>query len=136
MIAVTHFIPAFEEVCDIQKELKCVSNKTRQLLNDWKVIANKQNAALTAVEQAADLTKVFKVINQEARRLTVTDIDPSRHPMKMKVTIAFQSDEMKHLNLGSKKTGTLIDFISVLPVIQQKQLQEKIFCLVCIKMEY
>ena len=59
----------------------------------------------TAVEQAADLAKVFKVINQEARRLTVTDIDPSRHPMKMKVTIAFQSDKMKHLNLGSKKTG-------------------------------
>ncbi len=40
--------------------------------------------------------------------------------MKMKVTIAFQSDEMKRLNLGSKKTGLLIDFISVLPVIATK----------------
>ena len=40
--------------------------------------------------------------------------------MKMKVTMAFQSDEIKHLNLGPKKTGSLIDFISVLPVIATK----------------
>ena len=87
------------------------------MLNDQKVIANKQ---WTAVEQAADLAKVFKVINNGARRHTITDIDPSRHPMKMKVTIAFQSDEMKCLNLNFKKTGSLIDFISVLPAIATK----------------
>jgi len=50
------------------------------MLNDWKVIANKQNAARTTVDLAADLAKVFKVINQEARRHTVTNIDPLRHP--------------------------------------------------------
>ena len=65
------------------------------MLTDQKVIANKQNAAQTGVEQAADLAKVFKVINKEARRHTVSDIDPSRHPMKFKVTLAFQNDEMK-----------------------------------------
>jgi len=43
----------------------------------------------------------------------INDIDPSWHPMKMKVTIAFKSDEMKRLILGSKKTGSLIDFISL-----------------------
>jgi hypothetical protein len=100
-------------------QLYSVTNE-HSMLNDQKVIANKQNAARTAVEQAAELAKVFKVINQEARRHSVTDIDPSRHPMKMKVTIAFQSDEMKCLNLGSKKTGSLIDFISVLPAIATK----------------
>ncbi len=73
------------------------------MLTDQKVIVNKQNAARTAVEQATELAKVFKVINKEARRQTITDIDPSRHPMKMKVTIAFQSDEMKCLNLNLKK---------------------------------
>ena len=31
VIAVTHFIPAFEEECDIRKELKGMSNETRQL---------------------------------------------------------------------------------------------------------
>ena len=38
----------------------------------------------------------------------------------MKVTIAFQSDEMKCLNHNFKKTGSLIDFISVLPAIATK----------------
>ena len=41
-----------------------------------KVTANKQNAARTALKQAADLSKDFKVINQEARRHSVTHIDP------------------------------------------------------------
>jgi hypothetical protein len=40
--------------------------------------------------------------------------------MKTKVTKAFQGDEMKCLNLGSKKTGFLIDFTSVLPVTAAK----------------
>ena len=31
VIAVTRFIPAFEEECDIRKELKGMSNETRQL---------------------------------------------------------------------------------------------------------
>ena len=34
--------------------------------------------------------------------------------------ISFQSHEMKCLNLGSKNTGSLIDFISVLPAIATK----------------
>ena len=46
--------------------------------------------------------------------------------MKMKVTTAFQSDEMKRLNLGSKKTGSLIDFFSVLPAIATKAATSKI----------
>ncbi len=97
------------------------------MLTDQKVIANKQNAARTTVEQTADLAKVFKVINKEARRHIITDIDPSRHPMKMKVTIAFQSYDMKCLNLNLKKTGSLVDGISVLPDIATKAAtQEKI----------
>ena len=52
-------------------QLHSVTNK-HGMLTDQKVIANKQNAARTAVEQAADLTKVFKVINKEAMRHTIT----------------------------------------------------------------
>ena len=40
--------------------------------------------------------------------------------MKMKVTIAFQRDEMKCLNINLKKTGSLFDFISDLSVIATK----------------
>lgn len=47
--------------------------------------------------------------------------------MKMKVTVAFQSEEMKCLNLSSRKTGSVIDFIYVLPAITTKAAaQEKI----------
>jgi len=35
------------------------------MLSDHKVIANKQNAVRKSVEQAADLAKVYKFVNQE-----------------------------------------------------------------------
>ncbi len=97
-------------------QLNSMTNEYK-ILRDQKIIANKQNAARTAVEQAADLMPVFKVFNKDAKKHTVTNVDASRHPMKMKVMIAFQSDEMKHLNLGPKKTASLIDFISVFPAL-------------------
>ena len=40
--------------------------------------------------------------------------------MKMKFTLGFQSDGMKYWSISSKKTGSLIDFISVLPAIATK----------------
>jgi len=78
------------------------------------------------------LSKIFKVIK---KRHTVTDIDPSWHPVKMKLTIAFQSDEMTSLNRGSKKTGLLIDFYPSYLKVQQKLIQERTFCLACMRME-
>ena len=61
-------------------QLYPVTNE-HNVLTDQKVFLNKQNAARTAVEQAADLAKVFKVINKDARKNTITDIDPSWHPI-------------------------------------------------------
>ena len=57
-------------------QLHSVTNE-HYMLTDQKVIENKQNAARRAVGQAADLAKVFKVIDNKARRHTVTDIDLS-----------------------------------------------------------
>ena len=65
------------------------------LFTEMKVIANKQNAARTGVEQPADLAKVFVIFKQQNRSYTVTDIDPSWHPMKMRVTKAFNSEALK-----------------------------------------
>jgi hypothetical protein len=65
-----------------------------------KVVANKQNAARTGVEQPADLAKVCVIFKQQNKTHTVTDIDPSWHSMKMRLTRAFNSDALKVLNLN------------------------------------
>ena len=49
-----------------------------------KVVANKQNEARTGVEQPADLAKVFVIFKHQNNTHTVTEIYPSRHPMKMR----------------------------------------------------
>ena len=71
------------------------------LFSEMKVVANKQNAARTGVEQPADLAKVFVIFKQQNTTHNVTDINPSRHPMKMRVTRAFNSDALNVLNLNS-----------------------------------
>ena len=47
------------------------------LFTKMKVIANKQNAARTGVEQPADLAKVFVIFKQQNKTHTVAGIDPS-----------------------------------------------------------
>jgi len=51
-----------------------------------------KNAARTGVEQLANLAKVFVIFKQQNKAHTVTDIDPSQHPMKMRATKAFSSE--------------------------------------------
>ncbi len=85
-----------------------------------KVIANKHNAARTRVEQPADLAKVFVIFKQQNKTHTVTDIDPSRHPIKMRATKAFNSEALRILNLNFKEKSSLIDFISTLPELATK----------------
>ena len=48
-------------------------------------------------------------------RHAVLDIDPSQHPMKMRVTKAFNSEALKVFNLNAKRKASLIDFISTSP---------------------
>ena len=46
-------------------QVKAVTSE-HQLFTDNKVIANKQNAARSGVEQPADLAKVFKVMKKSS----------------------------------------------------------------------
>jgi hypothetical protein len=94
--------------------------KDHQIYTDNKVIANKQNAARTGVEQPADLCKVFKEVKRLASVTTVAGIDPEIHFMKRMVLQAFRSEALKRLNLKPKKEASLVDFISVLPEIATK----------------
>ena len=82
-----------------------------------KIIANKQNAARSGVEQPADLTPVFKIIKKIQHTHTVRDLPVDRCPMKRLISDMFHSEDMSFLSLKSTKKNALIDFLSVLPDI-------------------
>ena len=46
------------------------------------VCANKQNAVRSGTEQAADLTKTFKIMHHLQDKVSVTDTPIERHPLK------------------------------------------------------
>jgi hypothetical protein len=71
--------------------------------------------ARTGVEQPADLAKVFVIFKQQNKTHTITDINLSRHPMKMRGAKEFNSEALKVLNLNAKKKSSLVDFTSTLP---------------------
>jgi hypothetical protein len=54
-----------------------------------KIIANKQNAARSGVEQPANLTPVFKIIKKIQHTHTVRDIPVDRCPMKRVISDMF-----------------------------------------------
>ena len=89
------------------------------LLPENKIIANKQNAARTGVEQAADLTKVFPAFHNGSDTMTLSEVDASYHPMKKLITKMFK-EKLKDLNLPERKCKALIDFLSNLPAIATK----------------
>jgi hypothetical protein len=80
-----------------------------------KIIANKQNAAWSGVEQPADLARVFKSIKKIKKTHTVRDIPVDRCPIKRLICDMFESEKLDFLSLKSTKKNALIDFLSVLP---------------------
>jgi hypothetical protein len=82
-----------------------------------KIIADKQNAAWSGVEQPADLAPVFKSIKRIQNKHTVWDIPLDRCPMKRLISDMFHPEKLEFLSLKSSKKNALIDFLSVLPDI-------------------
>ncbi len=70
-----------------------------------KIIANKENAAQSGVEQPADLACVFKIIKniQKIHTITVRDIPSDRCRMKKIVNNIFKLEKMKFLLLKLTK---------------------------------
>ncbi|EJK76050.1 hypothetical protein THAOC_02207, partial [Thalassiosira oceanica] len=74
-----------------------------------------QNAARSAVEQPADLAKVFKIIKELLPNYTATNLPPGRCPVKDRVSTAFLTEpKLQSLKLRSTKKGALIDFLAVI----------------------
>ncbi|EJK66261.1 hypothetical protein THAOC_12831 [Thalassiosira oceanica] len=100
---------------NVADEAFSVIKENAQMLKDLKIVANKHNAARSAVEQPADLAKVFKIIKELLPNYTARDVPADRVPVKAKVSEAFKSDpKLKSLSLKSTKKGALIDFLAVI----------------------
>ncbi len=89
------------------------------LFTDNKVIANKQHASWSGVEQPADLAKVFKLIKSMLPSHTVKNIPAERCPVKVLMLIAFK-EKLDDLTLAPNKRHSLVDFISILSVMATK----------------
>jgi hypothetical protein len=82
-----------------------------------KIIAKKQNAAWSGVEQPADLARVFKSVKKMQKIHTVRDVPVDRCPMKRLISDMFYSDMLEFLSLKTSKKNALIEFLLFLPDI-------------------
>ena len=89
------------------------------LFAENKIVANKQHAARSGVEQPADVSRVFKQIKQLINTTSNAHLPIERCPMKKLLSEAI-SEDLSCIKLASNKRGALIDFISILPEVATK----------------
>jgi hypothetical protein len=89
------------------------------LFIDNKVIANKQHASWSEVNQPADLARVFKLNKNMLPSQMVKNIPAERCPIKALMLDAFK-EKLEHLNLAPNKRHSLVDFILSLSVMATK----------------
>ena len=89
------------------------------LFTDNKIVANKQHAARSGVEQPADVSRVFKQIKQLINTTSNAHLPVERCPMKKLLSDAI-SEDLSCIRLASNKRGALIDFLSILPEVATK----------------
>ena len=86
------------------------------LFHDKKVTANKQSAARSGVEQAADLSKCFKIVNNIQSEYTVSDLPAKLHPLKRSILTEFNNlARQGRINLAPNKKNALVDFYPTAP---------------------
>ena len=86
------------------------------MFHDKRIVANKQSAARSGVEQPADLSKCFKIMNNIQQDYTVSDLPAKLHPLKRAITEKFNDLSRKgRLSIAANKRNALIDFIANCP---------------------
>jgi hypothetical protein len=106
---------------DLAQVATIVSEESLTTYSKNKICANKQNAARSAAEQPADLTKCFKLFHHLQKAMTVVDIPAERHPMKKLMLRAFSDLHTDgKLILSLTKRNALVDFISISPEMSGK----------------
>jgi hypothetical protein len=112
LTAVSYCDGDLPQIAAIVDELK---QETENLL---RVINNKQNAARSTTEQAADLSKVFKFLKFLCNVTTSVNEPPSR--LKKEVQRALLDILKNTLQLQKTHSDALIDFLSVIPRVLAK----------------
>jgi hypothetical protein len=74
---------------DLAQVATIASEESLATCSKNKICANKQNAARSAVEQPADLTKCFKLFHCLQKAMTVEDVPAERRPLKKLMLATF-----------------------------------------------
>ena len=109
---------------DLAQVENIVSQSSLRSYKDHNICACKQNAARSGTEQAADLTKAFKLMHSLQKNVTVSDLASYTHPMKKIISQGLKSLNDK-VQLKTTKKNALIDFISSLPEMTSKAVTRK-----------
>ena len=103
---------------DLPQITHATRNDSLQELAKNKIFANKQSAARSGTEQAADLTRTFTVLAKLQKKITAKNRDL---PLKGLLERQFSNLQGKNqLVLKSTKRDALIDFITCFPDILSK----------------
>ncbi len=100
-------------------QIDAIKSSIDLFTNNKVIIANKQHASQSGVEQPADLAKVFKLIKNRHPSHTVKNIPAKRCHMKALMLDAFK-EKLEDLNLAPNKRHSLVDFISTLSDMAKK----------------
>ena len=106
---------------DLPQIENIVSDDSLQIYEDNLITENKKNSARSGTEQAADLTRTFKMMHKLQRTHTVSNLPYQRHPMKCMIHNALRRLFYdKRLSLKPTKKNEIIDFISFVPAMTTK----------------
>lgn len=88
---------------------------------EHKVVANKQAASRSGTEQAADLTKCFKMIRKLQGVYTVSHLPAHLHPLKRAIQTAFDDLFREgQVRLLTLKRRAFVDFLSNIPAMSTR----------------
>ena len=108
---------------DLAQIASIIDDDSVSLYNQHLIIANKQNAARSGTEQAADLGKQFKAMKGLEKSVTVSATPLERHPLKRSITKAFSKlQDEGRLYLKDTKKKALVDFVASYPEMAVKGL--------------
>jgi hypothetical protein len=103
---------------DLAQVATIVEENALPIYVNEKICVNKQNAARSGTEQAADLTTTFKMLHKLQKKVSLQDVPGEDHPLKFVVANGFRDLAYQgKLRLRPNKTQALIDFISSVPQI-------------------
>ena len=101
---------------DLAQIENIVSKESLKKYKDNLIIANKKNAACSGLEQAADLTRTFKIMKKLQSTTSTSDISLINNPLKRILVEKFKQLEASYrLRLIKNHKDALIDFISSVP---------------------